>query len=72
MDNLWSKLNLQEHAEINGRQVFHYLISSAIGNFNIVEYETTTKELRRSIFEDDYEGAERKFKTCCQCIMSGK
>lgn len=72
MDNLWADLHLQEHAEINGRHVFHYLIGSAIGNFNIVEYETPTKELKRFVFDEDYENAERKFKVCCKWIMSGK
>ena len=69
---LWINLHLVEHAEIDGRQVFHYIISSGIGYFNIVEYETSTKELKRFMFEDDYEIAERKFKVCCKWIMSGK
>ena len=69
---LWSKLYLQNHAEINGREVSHYLVQTTIGNFNIVEYETPPKELKRFIFDEDYEAAEKKFKACCAWVMKGK
>ena len=69
---LWSKLYLQNHAEINGRGIYHYLMQTTIGNFNVVEYETPSKELKRFMFDEDYEAAERKFKSCCAWVMKGK
>ena len=71
-EELWSKLYLQNHAEINGREIFHYLIQTSIGNFNVVEYETPSKEIKRFMLDEDYEGAERKFKACCAWVMKGK
>ena len=70
--DLWSKLYLQNHAEISGRCIYHYLIQTSIGNFNIVEYETPSKELKRFNLDEDYEAAERKFKACCSWVMKGK
>jgi len=72
MNELWANLYLQNHAEINGRKVFHYLIQTAIGNISIVEYEEPSKQLKRFMYGEDYEAAERKFKACCKWVMMGK
>ena len=71
-EELWSKLHLQNHAEINGRGIYHYLMQTTIGNFNVVEYETPSKEIKRFTFDEGYEAAERKFKACCAWVMKGK
>ena len=51
----------QNHSIINGRNVWHYLITTPIGNFSVVEYEQTGLEIKRFIFDESYEKAEKKF-----------
>lgn len=63
---------LQEHATIYGHQVFHYLISSTIGNIHIVQYEQKGFELKEVVIMDDNDKAEKQFKAFCNRLLSGK
>ena len=62
----------QNQATINGRNAWHYLIDTPIGQFNVVEYEQPSRELKRFIFDGNYGKAEDKFASICKGILSGK
>lgn len=62
----------QNTAKINGREVNHYLIDTAIGQINIVQYEKPELELTTELIYNDYEKAERRFNTICKQILNGK
>lgn len=63
---------LQEHAVIFGHNVWHYLISSTIGDFHIVEVEGDGLAIQTKIFENDNGKAERTFKRFCKDLLDGK
>lgn len=63
---------LQEHAVIFGHNVWHYLISSTIGDFHIVEVEGEGLMIRSKIFENDNAKAEQAFKRFCKDLLDGK
>ncbi len=62
----------QNESRVNGRGVWHYMITTPIGNFNIVEYEQPGKDLKRFMFDERYEKAERKYSQIVRGIASGK
>jgi ureidoglycolate hydrolase len=61
----------QQESRVNGRGVWHYLVHTPIGDFNIVEYEQRSKELKRFIFDGWYEKAERKYQNIIKGIVNG-
>ena len=63
---------MQEHATIYGHNVWHYLISSTIGDFHIVEVEGKDLELQRKIIENNNRKAELQFKRFCKELLDGK
>lgn len=69
---LWANVFQQNHAEIRGRNVWHYLIDSGIGQINIIEFEMPGRELSRKIFDGNYEKAEKYFENTCRKILGGK
>ena len=71
-ENLWANMYEQKKATIDGRNIWMYLISTAIGNLFVVEFETQGKELVRKIFDDDLADAERYFNYTCKKILDGK
>lgn len=62
----------QQHNIINGHGVWHYLVSTPIGDIHIVEWEGKGMELDRVIIYADNEKAERKFNAVCKAMLSGK
>lgn len=71
-NELWVNINLQNHSMVNGRNVWHFLISSSIGNFAIVDYEQSNKKVKRFIFNEDYEASEKKYESLIIGIIKGK
>lgn len=67
-----AKLYLQQYSNINGRGVFLYLLSCAIGNIYIVEYETRARSLETKIFLADNEKAEKYYNRFCKQILKGE
>lgn len=63
---------LQEHAVIFGHNVWHYMISSTIGNIHIVEVEGKGLAIQTKIIMDDNGKAERTFKRFCKELLDGK
>lgn len=62
MENeLWAKLYQQNHSVINGRGIWHYLLDTSLGQFNVVEYEQKDLALKRYFIENDNSKAEKKF-----------
>ena len=71
-EELWAKMYEQKHAVINGRNVWHYLISTAIGNIHVVEFELEGKEIIRKLFDEDNEKAQKYFDYTCKKIIDGR
>lgn len=63
---------IQEHATIYGHGVWHYMISSTIGDIHIVEYEGKGMGIETTLILADNQKAERLFKKYCNGILSGK
>lgn len=63
----------QEHAIINSREVWHYLITSDLGDIHVVQWERSVAnpELEEFITRDN-EKAGAKFRAICNDIMRGK
>ena len=68
----WAKLYLQRQNKIGNRNVWLYLISSAIGNFAVVDYEMPGMEIKRRLFEENYDKAESYFESVSRRMVSGK
>lgn len=68
-----AKSQIMEHAKINGRNVWHYLVNTDLGEIHIVQHEETGLEII-----NDYMGfygnnkAERVFKRIAADILNGK
>jgi hypothetical protein len=64
----------QSENRINGRGAWHYLISTPIGDFHIVEYEKyekpIEKDLKRYMF-DSNDAAVRKLHSILRGMVSG-
>lgn len=70
-DELWAQLYQQNHSTINGRQIFHYMIDTSIGQLNIIEYEQNDLTLKRYIIDGNYEKAEKKYDQLCIQMIKG-
>ena len=64
------ELQLMEHAEIYGHNVWHWMDNTTIGEIHIVQYEA------KNSIKEEYTGsnreAEKIFKRFCNRILSGK
>lgn len=67
-----AELYLQRENIINGRHIWLFLLATSIGNIAIVDYEQPTKEIKRKLFDENYEKAEAYFESVCKKIISGK
>jgi hypothetical protein len=67
MENFYA----QEQSNVNGRNVWRYLVVTPIGNINIVQYEKKGKELETFLYEERLGVAERKYKTIIRGILNG-
>lgn len=70
-NELWANLYLQEHAIINGRNVWHYLVDTSIGQISIVQVEGRD-EIHETVIRHYYDKAEKVFKKKCQDLLNGK
>lgn len=71
MEN-WSNFYRQMHSQINGRNVWFYLVATPIGDIQIVQYEEKEQYITTFLFYNDYEKAEKKYQSICSRIVSGK
>ena len=69
---LWANMYEQKKATINGRNLWMYMIATAIGNLFVVEFEMQSKEIVRKIFDEDLEKADKYFKAACKMMIDGK
>lgn len=53
---------VQQMAEINRRHIYHYLISSNIGDIHVIEHEDSAFGLVRDLITDSNDKAEKTFK----------
>ena len=72
MDNeLWANMYQQERATIYGRNVWHYLIDTAIGQIHIVQYEASYRgEIIEEVIRNNNTKAEKAFKKFCNKILN--
>ena len=70
-NEMFAAIYRQNHSTINGRQIFHYLINTSIGQFNIIEYEQRDLALKRYIIDGDYEKSEKKYDQLCIQMIKG-
>ena len=61
----------QEHAEIYGHNVWHYLIDTPLGHYHIVQYEGRGMEIKETVIPHDNAKAERLFRKYCNEILKG-
>ena len=61
----------QEQSNINGRNVWRYLVSTFIGNIHIVQYEQRTMEIKTFLYSENLDDAERKYKAIIKGILNG-
>ena len=62
----------QEHATIYGHGVWHYLISTPIGDIHIVEWEGKGMGLERKLFDCDNSAAEKEFQKVAANMLKGR
>lgn len=62
---------MQQHATINGREVFLYLITCPIGYIFVVQYEDRYKALETILINASLQKAEKKFEGICTKILKG-
>ena len=62
----------QAGCEINGRHVWFYLITSPIGDTEIIQYEMKSYEIKEYVFRGEYEKAEKKYQSLCLQMIKGK
>lgn len=72
MENNACMIYHQNHAEINGRNIWHWLIDSPVCQINIIGYETPDEEIKRKLFDGNYEKAERYYNKICNDILKSK
>ena len=65
-------LYTQQHSIIDGRNIWHYLLGTALGHIHVVEYEQLDKTLKRYIFDGDNHAAEVRYKGLSILMLSGK
>lgn len=67
-----AKFYEQEHAQIYGHNVWHYLIDTTIGSIHIVQVEGKNMMIHEDIVRWDNQKAEKLFKRRCQELLNGK
>ena len=67
-----AKIYTQNENTINGRKVCLYLITTPIGNIAVVDYEQTDLTIARTLFDNDYDKAEKFFIYTCKKSLDGK
>lgn len=72
MDENNCKMYTQKESIINGRGIWHYLISTPIGNFNIIEYEKQSKEIERKIFDENHDATCKYYNKTIKAMLVGK
>ena len=71
MDTL-GMAQVMEHAEYNGRQVWHYMIDTQLSAIHVVQYEQPGKELEDSYMGWSNQKAEQAFSRTLKKLISGK
>lgn len=54
---------------INGRRIWLYHISSPIGHIYVVDHEQSGLEIKRKLFDADYEKAVKYFNKVCRQML---
>lgn len=69
-NEFWANMYQQEHATIYGRNVWHWLIDTAIGQIHVVQYEASYRgEIIEEVIRSNNAKAEKTFKRFCNKIL---
>ena len=67
-----AKLYELAHSTVDGRNIWLYQIESPIGDFHIVDYERKDQSIKRTIFEEQRNRAEKKYTETVKKIAGGQ
>lgn len=67
-----AKFYMQAHSKINGRNVWHYMVSTPIGDYHIVEYEQKDSSIKEFVFPHNNQKAEQKYDSLCIEMVKGR
>lgn len=72
MENFEPRFYEQNHSTINGRNVWHYLSCTPVGNYHLIHWEQKDLTIKEAIIVDDLDKAERKYSHICMQMLKGK
>lgn len=61
-----------EHMVLNGRNIWHYMVDTPIGEIHAVQYEAPDLELHTTLIYISNQKAEKLFKKLCKDMIAGK
>lgn len=67
-----AQMYTQNIATINSRNIGHYLVTTSVGQINVIQYEKPSAEIETILICGDYEKAERTFTKVCNDILKGR
>lgn len=62
----------QGHSVIGSRNVWHYLISTEIGQINVIQYEQPDLCLKTILYYNNYAAAEKKYEQIAVAMLKGR
>ena len=71
-DELWANMYQQRSARVGHRNIWFYLIQTAIGNIGVVQWEDDGQMIHEKLFRESYDKAERYFEQTVSKIALGK
>lgn len=67
-----TKFYQQNHSIINGRNVWHYLITTPVGDYHLIHYEQQDMAIKEFIIPNSNDKAEKKFDQICIQMVKGR
>ena len=71
-EELWANMYQQRTARVGNRNIWFYLIQTAIGNIGVVQWEDEGQAIHEKLFRESYDKAERCFEQTISKIALGK
>ena len=71
-EELWANMYQQRTARVGHRNIWLYLIQTAIGNIGVVQWEDDGQMIHEKLFRESYDKAERCFEQTVSKIALGK
>ena len=61
----------QNHSIINGRNVWHYMVSTPVSNIHIIKHESILG-METDLLTESNSKAEKKYDQICMAMVKGK